>query len=294
MKFWPVMLLPLIWRRYLDDWRRLLVLAAVFLPFALLAIWPQFSAGLDRDAGVVAYSTTWSRNSALFPVLESVMAFFAGAEHASSLTRAGLVAAIVGAIGYLAWSPVASLDDLVSRTTLAIGALLLLSPAQYPWYVVWLMPFLALYPVCGFLVLPRRCHFMSCSSSSRREMRWTISRATSSGPFGCRCGQRSSSSTPGGTPTMARTFLSAKDHLVKPTADGIRSQGASPLSYRLMQARQNNVHNAKFIADHDDRVEHNGMGHHVGSASSNKGLREARSLVMSHNQGAGAQCWQSL
>jgi hypothetical protein len=153
VKFWPVMLLPLIWRRHWDDWRRLPVLAAVFLPFALLALWPQLSAGLDRDAGVVAYSTTWSRNSALFPLLESVFAFFGGAEHASSLTRAGLVVAMVGVIGYLAWPPVASLDDLVSRTTLAIGALLLLSPAQYPWYVVWLMPFMALYPVCGFLVL---------------------------------------------------------------------------------------------------------------------------------------------
>ena len=54
----------------------------------------------------------------------------------------------------ISWTPVGSRADLMTRATWLVGALVLLSPAQYPWYTVWLAPLLALHPISGFLVLP--------------------------------------------------------------------------------------------------------------------------------------------
>ena len=47
----------------------------------------------------------------------------------------------------------AAAADLVMRAGLVTGALVLLSPAQFPWYLVWVVPFLAFRPVWGMLAL---------------------------------------------------------------------------------------------------------------------------------------------
>jgi hypothetical protein len=49
--------------------------------------------------------------------------------------------------------PVENADDLLGRASLVIAALVLLSPAQFPWYAVWFAPFLAFRPWTGFLLL---------------------------------------------------------------------------------------------------------------------------------------------
>jgi len=49
--------------------------------------------------------------------------------------------------------PIAGTDDLLGRASLLVAALVLLSPAQFPWYAVWFAPFLAFRPWGGFLIL---------------------------------------------------------------------------------------------------------------------------------------------
>jgi alpha-1,6-mannosyltransferase len=154
VKFWPAMLLPLLWRPHISCPQLLMKMIAVFAPFAALSVLPQILTGLDSEAGVVAYATSWSRNSALFPVVEGAVSVFAGAERAPVMARIIIAATILLLVARLAWSPLQSRDDLIRRIVMAIGALLLLSPAQYPWYAVWIAPFLALWPVYGFLLLP--------------------------------------------------------------------------------------------------------------------------------------------
>jgi hypothetical protein len=43
--------------------------------------------------------------------------------------------------------------EIFRRVLLVIGALFLLSPTQYPWYYLWLLPFLTVYPVFPLLLL---------------------------------------------------------------------------------------------------------------------------------------------
>jgi alpha-1,6-mannosyltransferase len=159
IKFWPIILVPLIWRSAWGDWRTLTRHAITLLPFIALSLWPQIAAGLDGQAGVVAYASSWSRNSALFPALQaSVSALLVvahgGETHAPFIARGIVAIAMAAAVTASVWRPARSQDDLIKRATWLVAALVLLSPAQYPWYTVWLAPLLPLYPIAGFMLLP--------------------------------------------------------------------------------------------------------------------------------------------
>jgi alpha-1,6-mannosyltransferase len=64
---------------------------------------------------------------------------------------AGLCLAIVALL--VSRKPIADADDLLARASLVAAALVLLSPAQFPWYAIWFAPFLAFRPWTGFLLL---------------------------------------------------------------------------------------------------------------------------------------------
>jgi alpha-1,6-mannosyltransferase len=159
IKFWPIILVPLIWRSAWGHWRTLAGHALTLLPFLALSLWPQIAAGLDGQAGVVAYASSWSRNSALFPALQAGVAAALGltsvSETQAPLIARGLVAlAMAAAVAASVWHPIHSHNDRNMRATWLVAALVLLSPAQYPWYTVWLAPLLALHPIAGLMLLP--------------------------------------------------------------------------------------------------------------------------------------------
>jgi hypothetical protein len=157
-KLWPALLLPLVLRPLLADRHRFAIaVAAAILGGALLAT-PILLAGLDDTSGFIAYAQRWQTNSALFPALQSLAAAVMSAlgldsPDAGMVVRALLAVSLVGFALWLARAPIADAVDLVRRSLLLIGAIVLLSPAQYPWYFLWVLPFLAMRPVAGLLVL---------------------------------------------------------------------------------------------------------------------------------------------
>lgn len=158
VKFWPILLAPLIWRASSDDWRTVGWAAVLFSSLILLWLAPMAMAGLDENAGLVAYVEHWKTNSALFPLLEQTMETVLQWGDLPNIPPTIAAKAMIGAVlvslaAVLAWHPVADLHALVGRSTFIVAALLLLSPAQYPWYTTWLAPFLVFRPYRAFLVL---------------------------------------------------------------------------------------------------------------------------------------------
>lgn len=153
-KIWPVLLLPLVLRPLATRPRALA--AAMLIIGALLVVLaaPIVMSGLGTNSGFTAYATHWQTSSALFPVLEGACAaLFANIGDAGLMARLA-VAIVVAAIACgFSIKPVSDTDDLMGRASLIVAALVLLSPAQFPWYAVWYAPFLAFRPWSGFLVL---------------------------------------------------------------------------------------------------------------------------------------------
>ncbi len=157
-KLWPALLLPLIVRPLAADRLRLVVALSLIIAAGVLLSIPVLLAGLDDTSGFVAYARRWQTNSALVPALQSITAAGLSALGLTSLdaglvVRAVLACGLVGLALWLARAPLADAADLTRRCLVLVGAIVLLSPAQYPWYYLWVLPLLALRPVAGLLVL---------------------------------------------------------------------------------------------------------------------------------------------
>lgn len=144
-KIWPLVLLPLIWRPLLDSPRRLALAALFAATGCALFAWPVLSAGLDSTSGFVAYASKWKTNSALFPLIETATA--------PLLARALVVTTLAAVVLWQCRTPHQDSEDILRRAAIIVAALFLLSPAQFPWYYLWVLPLLCLYPVPGLLVL---------------------------------------------------------------------------------------------------------------------------------------------
>ena len=78
-----------------------------------------------------------------------------GADRAAAKIAArGLAfALLIGVVARLCRDEIAGPLDLCRRVFVIITVLYLLSPTQFPWYYLWLAPFLPLFPVSGLLLL---------------------------------------------------------------------------------------------------------------------------------------------
>lgn len=162
VKLWPVLLAPVLVRKYMFDIKRLVPLAMLFCGVALLLLWPQLRYVFDDpDQGLVAYSEAWRRHAFVYSVLvEGPFRWFA--DPASAARRFVLLSVAGGAL-WLAWASQNERDarhagsngmDRMAAGMLAVTALLLfLSPTGYPWYQVWLAGLIPFAPRLGFVAL---------------------------------------------------------------------------------------------------------------------------------------------
>ncbi|HEX9881996.1 MAG TPA: hypothetical protein VGA65_05760 [Hyphomicrobium sp.] len=152
-KIWPVLLLPLVLRPLIAKPNALVLALLIGAGLLALVAFPVLQPGLGANSGLAAYAARWQTSSALFPTLQSALALGLDAGSAGLAARL-VVALLLGALaGGLCLKPITGTDDLIGRASLLVGALVLLSPAQFPWYAVWFAPFLAFRPWVGFLVL---------------------------------------------------------------------------------------------------------------------------------------------
>ena len=159
LKLWPVILLPLILRPFVHQPKRAAAAALVFAGLMTVILAPVLSAGLSETTGLGAYASNWHRNGALFSIVQNLTQRLSallniGDESSANTIARALMAATAGLIALaMAWRPVDGFQDLVFRALVVTAALVFLSPAGYPWYTLWFLPFLVLVPEPGLLLL---------------------------------------------------------------------------------------------------------------------------------------------
>lgn len=156
VKVWPLLLAPLLLRPLIHAPRQLLLCCTVLAVLCAALTLPVYLGGLDDTSGFVAYVSVWQTNSALFPAvatgLEQVLEYF-GLENfsAGSILRAAIAIGLAVFSVVLAWRPWNDAIDLLTRCAFMCGALVLLSPAQFPWYMTWVLPLAVFYPALSLL-----------------------------------------------------------------------------------------------------------------------------------------------
>jgi hypothetical protein len=162
-----LLLLPLFCRRY---GRGFLVAAAAALVYIGMPIWvymPQFMHGMKQ------YLETVHVNSGLFYGLDQAISHING-DHfriVSFLSNAS----ILGVMLWAALRPGRELIDLLRRAFLVIAVTLLVVPTLFPWYLLWLLPFLPLLrerPSWAFVLLSWLISFVYIFYISMRPYWW--------------------------------------------------------------------------------------------------------------------------
>ncbi|MEL6421858.1 MAG: hypothetical protein AAFQ42_05400 [Pseudomonadota bacterium] len=165
IKIWPLVLFPLAMRSARVTWARLIVSALIVVVITIAWLAPIVLAGLDEKAGVVAYADAWRTMGAMFSILHAAATgalALAGSEtiaglDANRIARAAIIVFAGLAALWLAARPITDApDDMrasARRFALLIFLLFLVSPAQFPWYVVWCAPFFAILPLAGMIAL---------------------------------------------------------------------------------------------------------------------------------------------
>ena len=146
VKLWPVLLAPL-FGRWLPRSAWLGALIA-FGTTTLLVLAPLLATIAAPDAGLNAYARFWSVNNAPMAWAEAILGKDSGTILRPLL---GLVGAAIALA--MAWRAPTDGGALLRGVLVIAAATFYLSPAQFPWYAVWFLPFAAGL-VCRALLLP--------------------------------------------------------------------------------------------------------------------------------------------
>lgn len=137
-KYWPALLLPCFTG---FRWRR--ILAAIAILFGICAVlslpyWSDVSGNVRFTTGFLG---GWRNNDSLHGVIAWLTPNPYAAKYAT-MASTGIAALAIAA---LEWS-------LEARVLAIVVVILALSANVHPWYVTWIVPLLALYPIPGLLL----------------------------------------------------------------------------------------------------------------------------------------------
>lgn len=148
-KLWPFVLLPLVVRPLFKKPKRLAQTLLVFVLIITTCFIPVFAAKLNSSSGFVAYSRSWENNSFLFRgILWTARFLFENFNidqgHAQIVARILVVCLLILWIAHVIRRPIKTSHDVFERSLLIVTATFVLSPTQFPWYYVWLVPLLCI------------------------------------------------------------------------------------------------------------------------------------------------------
>ncbi len=157
-KLWPVVLAPVFLRPMIDNRRKLAVAMCVLVVLCAAMFLPVYAGGLDSESGFTAYGKRWEMNDALFMLIlwgcrYSMEA--AGLHPGGGQLAARVVVLLIlsVSVGLLLRGGIKDGRDLCGKCLFVVAAIFLMSPTQFPWYFIWMLPFLAIRPRASLLLL---------------------------------------------------------------------------------------------------------------------------------------------
>jgi len=158
VKLWPVLLLPLFLKRVYPDFKKMIAGFLIFACITILVFVPVYTSGVDETSGFETYPTSWENNDAFFvlPVWIGKLLLPIFKIHPGYAYLAARITVFIILIGLIAWLMVRGSRDnyrFLNQCLVIIAAAFLISPTQFPWYFVWVIPFLTLNPKMSILIL---------------------------------------------------------------------------------------------------------------------------------------------
>lgn len=154
-KIWPLMLAPVLAARWGWRSRETMGLTVTLAAVSLLALSPALLAlGHADRSGLASFSQTWEMNDAFYMLVFNGWRYLGwDFTDAHRLARLCLLPILLVMALWAARVPRNDLSATLGRAGLLVAVFFMLSPAQFPWYFLWMLPFLTLHPVLPLLGL---------------------------------------------------------------------------------------------------------------------------------------------
>ncbi len=157
-KLWPVALAPVFLRPLTAHPRRLAAALLMLIVLCAAMFAPIYAGGLDNESGFTAYGKRWEVNDAAY------MLFLWGCKYSMKalglplggeqlVARAVVMLLLAVSIAAILRREIKDGLDFCGKCLFVIAAIFLLSPTQFPWYFIWMLPFLAVIPKPSLLLL---------------------------------------------------------------------------------------------------------------------------------------------
>ncbi len=158
-KLWPVVLLPLLLRKFWQDKKLLLKFIGAFAGLVFVLFIPVLLSRLDDTLGFIKYAGNWINNAAIYTIFqwftqETISFLHINVSCLSCINRWGIfiIYLVIGAI--ILRKTHQNKLQFFYKGLLLIAVLYLISPTQFPWYYTWLVPLLAVRPKASLLLYP--------------------------------------------------------------------------------------------------------------------------------------------
>lgn len=155
-KIWPVVLLPFLLRTTCFRARTTLLTFGAFAAVSALLWMPALTAARSDSNGFHEYSLRWYNNDAVFRattrLAEVVLPLIrVDATHGPRVARFVVAGALLLFVAAQTKRLNSDINDLVRRSLLVVAVMFFLSPTQFPWYYLWMLPLLAAAPHASLL-----------------------------------------------------------------------------------------------------------------------------------------------
>lgn len=158
IKIWPVMFLPILVRPLFKNAPKLSIVLSLFLITCSVMFMPVLYAGIGGTSGYNQYLKSWQNNDSLFKIVVWIWEFILPSfsihpGHSQLVSRITLFAIMLLSITFLSIRVSDSPQGLFRKCLLLLTIFFLISPTQFPWYFIWLLPFLTIRPKFSLLLL---------------------------------------------------------------------------------------------------------------------------------------------
>ena len=158
IKLWPAFIVSIVLRMASEKLRDMVKPALIFVVLILAMFTPVLIAGLDHSSGFLAYGKSWENNSSAFRIFlffieKILLARDIHPGHAENYTRLFIILVLSLWVVYQTIIFERSEGDMYKRCLFIVAAVFLLIPTQFPWYYLWLLPFLTVVPRFSLIFL---------------------------------------------------------------------------------------------------------------------------------------------
>ncbi len=157
VKLWPIILFPVIYRKYFKQKEKISALILITVIIVAVVYAPVFFSKLNSSLGFIKYAGNWYNNDAIFRIItiitESVISLFSTHAYCYHCIARYIVASIFLIIlFFIIRKPYKNISDTLEKILIIVAVLFFLSPTEFPWYYTWMLPLLVIRPKISLIL----------------------------------------------------------------------------------------------------------------------------------------------